>query len=52
MAAVVVNWIFIPNSALAPMQIVGMVVLLFAVFKLGEVNLEKPTALETAYATK
>ena len=38
MAAVVVNWIFIPNSALVWQQILGMAVLLFAVFRLAGYN--------------
>jgi drug/metabolite transporter (DMT)-like permease len=38
MAAVVVNWIFIPNSALLWPQILGMLILLFAVFRLGNEN--------------
>lgn len=38
MAAVIVNWIFIPGSALVPMQIVGMAILLFAIFRLSGYN--------------
>ena len=37
-AAVVINWIFIPNSALMPMQLVGASVLLFAVLRLANYN--------------
>ncbi|MBI1755121.1 DMT family transporter, partial [Candidatus Azambacteria bacterium] len=38
MAAVIVNWIFIPNSGLVPMQLAGMAVLLFAVFRLAPIT--------------
>lgn len=38
MAAVIINWIFIPGSALAPMQIVGAAILLFAVYRLARYN--------------
>lgn len=38
MAAVIVNWVFIPNSALVWPQIVGMGVLLFAIFSLSRYN--------------
>lgn len=40
MAAIFVNWIFIPGSALSPMQIVGVAVLLFAVWGLARYNRE------------
>lgn len=35
LAAVFINWIFIPGSALAPMQLVGTAILLGAVWMLG-----------------
>src|SRR4051812_26269659 len=35
MAAIFVNWLFIPNSALVPMQFVGVVVLLGAIWGLS-----------------
>ncbi len=38
MAAIFVNWLFIPNSALVPMQLMGVAVLLFAVWRLGVYN--------------
>ena len=38
MAAVLVNWIFIPNSALVWQQLLGMAILLFAVFQLAGYN--------------
>jgi drug/metabolite transporter (DMT)-like permease len=38
MAAVAINWFFIPGSALVPMQIVGAAVLLFAVLRLAHYN--------------
>ncbi len=38
MAAIFVNWLFIPDSALAPMQFVGVAVLLFAVWGLAGYN--------------
>lgn len=40
MAAIFVNWIFIPNSALVPMQFVGVGVLLFAIWGLSNYNKE------------
>lgn len=40
MAAIFVNWLFIPNSALVPMQFVGVAVLLFAVWGLANYNKE------------
>ncbi|HWP61388.1 MAG TPA: DMT family transporter [Candidatus Paceibacterota bacterium] len=40
MAAIFVNWLFIPNSALVPMQLVGVAVLLFAVWGLAGYNRE------------
>lgn len=40
LAAVVVNWLFIPDSALAPMQILGMAVLFVAVWRLAAYNRE------------
>lgn len=51
MAAVIVNWVsyklgWIPvNTSLLPMQLVGMAVLLFAIFKLAGVNSEPQTVL-------
>jgi drug/metabolite transporter (DMT)-like permease len=44
LAAVLVNYIFL-KDALVPMQLVGMVVLLFAVFQLGRVNAEEPAVV-------
>jgi drug/metabolite transporter (DMT)-like permease len=44
MAAVIVNWIFIPNSALVWPQVLGMAILLFAVFRLGAENLNSAPA--------
>ena len=41
MAAIFVNWIFIPNSALVPMQFVGVAVLLFAIWRLAGYNKEQ-----------
>ena len=40
MAAIFVNWIFIPGSALVPMQFVGVAVLLFAIWGLSNYNKE------------
>ena len=40
MAAIFVNWMFIPNSALVPMQFVGVAVLLFAIWGLSNYNKE------------
>jgi drug/metabolite transporter (DMT)-like permease len=40
MAAIFVNWIFIPNSALVPMQFVGVAILLFAISRLAAYNKE------------
>ena len=48
MAAIFVNWIFIPNSALVPMQLVGVAILLFAVWNLGRYNTEVAPAPATA----
>jgi drug/metabolite transporter (DMT)-like permease len=48
MAAVIVNWIFIPNSALLWPQILGIAILLWAVFRLGDENVERQLNLETA----
>ena len=45
MAAIFVNWIFIPDSALIPMQLVGVAVLLFAVYGLSRYNAEAPATL-------
>ena len=39
MAAVIVNWIFL-KDALSQMQLVGMAILLFAIFRLAHVNAE------------
>jgi len=38
MAAIFVNWVFIPNSALVPMQLVGVVILLGAIWGLSSYN--------------
>jgi len=38
MAAIFINWIFIPNSALAPMQFVGVAILLGAIWGLTNYN--------------
>ena len=40
MAAIFVNWLFIPNSALVPMQFVGVAILLFAIWRLADYNKE------------
>lgn len=40
MAAIFVNWLFIPNSALVPMQFLGVAILLFAVWGLANYNTE------------
>lgn len=40
MAAIFVNWLFIPNSALVPMQFLGVAILLFAVWGLAGYNRE------------
>lgn len=40
MAAIFVNWLFIPNSALVPMQFLGVAILLFAVWGLAGYNKE------------
>ena len=40
MAAIFVNWLFIPNSALVPMQFLGVAILLFAVWGLANYNKE------------
>jgi uncharacterized membrane protein len=47
MAAVVVNWIFIPGSALVPMQLLGMAVLLFAIFNLSGYNQQESLESQT-----
>ena len=44
LGAVVVNWIFIPGSALIPMQLFGMAILLCAVWGLSLYNREVVTA--------
>ncbi len=44
LGAVVVNWIFIPGSALVPMQLFGMAILLCAVWGLSLYNREVVTA--------
>ena len=44
MAAIFVNWLFIPNSALVPMQFVGVAILLFAVWGLANYNKEQAVA--------
>jgi drug/metabolite transporter (DMT)-like permease len=38
--AIFVNWLFIPGSALVPMQLVGVAILLFAVWRLAVYNTE------------
>ena len=38
MAAVFINWIFIPNSGLAPIQLLGTALLLFSVYQLSREN--------------
>lgn len=49
MAAIFVNWIFIPNSALVPMQLVGVAILLGAMWGLSSYNKSQPkVALETS----
>ena len=40
MAAIFVNWLFIPNSALVPMQFVGVAILLAAIWGLSSYNKE------------
>ncbi len=40
MAAIFVNWLFIPNSALVPMQFVGVAILLMAIWGLSRYNQE------------
>ena len=40
MAAIFVNWLFIPNAALVPMQFVGVAILLFAIWRLAAYNKE------------
>jgi drug/metabolite transporter (DMT)-like permease len=42
MAAIFVNWLFIPNSALSPMQFVGVAILLGAIWGLSSYNRELP----------
>ena len=38
MAAVIINWIFIPQGSLTFVQILGIIILLFAIFKLSREN--------------
>ena len=45
LAAVLVNWVFL-KTTLAPMQILGMSILLFSVFKLASRNEEIKQVLE------
>jgi drug/metabolite transporter (DMT)-like permease len=52
MAAVIVNWIFIPGSALVWQQIVGIAVLLGAVFMLGRKDINQVPDLALAYEPK
>lgn len=52
MAAVLVNWLFIPDSALLPVQILGMIILLFAVFRLSGENADRDMVLDTAGGIK
>ena len=42
MAAIFINWIFIPGGALVPMQLVGVAILLIAVYGLAGYNREVP----------
>ena len=42
MAAIFVNWIFIPGSALAPMQLLGVAILLGAMLGLSRYNRQLP----------
>lgn len=44
MAAIFINYLFIPNSALAPMQFVGVAILLFAIWRLAAYNRGATTA--------
>ncbi|MBI3573612.1 EamA family transporter [Candidatus Kaiserbacteria bacterium] len=48
MAAVVVNWIFL-KDALVPMQLLGMAILLFAVFRLARYNSTDAAAMVVAH---
>ena len=48
MAAIFVNWMFIPNSALVPMQFVGVAVLLFAIWGLSNYNKEAVSLPQTS----
>lgn len=50
LAAVVVNYFFL-KAALAPLQIVGMAVLLYSVFQLGKVNTQELTPHPIVEAT-
>lgn len=45
MAAVAINYLFIPGSALAPMQFVGAAILLFAVYRLASYNTHESAGL-------
>jgi drug/metabolite transporter (DMT)-like permease len=49
MAAIFVNWIFIPNSALVPMQLVGVAILLGAIWGLSSYN-KKEAVVENGTA--
>ena len=42
MAAIFINWLFIPNSALVPMQFLGVAILLAAIWGLSKYNTEVP----------
>ncbi len=44
MAAVVVNWIFIPGSGLAWPQVAGIALLLFSIYKLSGVNVSEASS--------
>jgi drug/metabolite transporter (DMT)-like permease len=46
MAAIFVNWLFIPNSALSPMQFLGVVILLAAIWRLSTYNKEMPESVK------
>jgi drug/metabolite transporter (DMT)-like permease len=52
MAAVIVNWIFIPGGGLVWGQILGIAILLFSVFRLGEQTDDKALVLDPSGAVK
>jgi drug/metabolite transporter (DMT)-like permease len=47
MAAIFVNWMFIPNSALVPMQFLGVAILLGAIWGLSSYNKQLPEQITT-----